>query len=67
MKEQLADRRADQVGEEPLGWSRFGAPAAMEKLKIMAPLVGFLISVGSLPQGTASLSGWVAGTGRRSR
>jgi 2-keto-4-pentenoate hydratase len=62
MKEQLAGRRARiDAGEEPLGWKvGFGAPAAMEKLKITAPLVGFLMKRGLIASGgTASLSGWV--------
>jgi len=62
MKEQLANRRARiEAGEEPLGWKvGFGAPAAMEKLKITAPLVGFLMQRGLIPPGgSASLQGWV--------
>ena len=62
MKAQLADRRARiEVGERPLGWKvGFGAPAAMEKLKITAPLVGFLMKGGVIPSGgSASLKGWV--------
>jgi 2-keto-4-pentenoate hydratase len=62
MKAQLADRRARiEAGDKPLGWKvGFGAPAAMEKLKITAPLVGFLMHRGLIPAGgSASLKGWV--------
>jgi 2-keto-4-pentenoate hydratase len=62
MKEQLASRRARiAAGEAPLGWKvGFGAPAMMEKLKITAPLVGFLMQRALIaPGGSASLAGWV--------
>jgi 2-keto-4-pentenoate hydratase len=62
MTEQLARRRARiAAGEAPLGWKvGFGAPAMMEKFKITAPLVGFLMKGGLIPSGgTASLKGWV--------
>jgi 2-keto-4-pentenoate hydratase len=62
MKEQLATRRARiEAGEEPLGWKvGFGAPIMMEKFKITAPLVGYLMKRGLIPSGgTASLKGWV--------
>jgi len=62
MKEQLANRRARiEAGDRPLGWKvGFGAPAAMEKLEITAPLVGFLMHRGLIaPGGSASLQGWV--------
>jgi 2-keto-4-pentenoate hydratase len=60
MKAQLADRRARiAAGETSLGWKvGFGAQAAMENLKISAPLVGFLMKRGLVPVGT-SLKGWV--------
>lgn len=61
MKAQLKARRARIVaGEEPLGWKvGFGAPAAMELLKISAPVVGYLMQSGLLvPGGTVSLQGW---------
>ena len=47
-------------GEKALGWKvGFGAPAAMERLKIQAPLIGFLTDQALLPSGkTVSLSGW---------
>ncbi len=49
-----------KAGEKALGWKvGFGAPAAMERLKIQAPLVGFLTDQALLPSGkTVSLSGW---------
>lgn len=53
-------RRRLTAGEKPLGWKvGFGAPAAMEKLSIHAPLVGFLTDRALLPSGAVvSLSGW---------
>jgi 2-keto-4-pentenoate hydratase len=62
MTEQLAKRRARiAAGEKPLGWKvGFGAPAMMEKFRITAPLVGFLMQRALIPPGgTASLQGWV--------
>jgi 2-keto-4-pentenoate hydratase len=62
MKAQLAVRRARiAAGEAPLGWKvGFGAPAAMEKLKIDAPLVGYLMRPALLAPGDlVSLAGWV--------
>ena len=62
MTEQLAKRRARiATGEAPLGWKvGFGAPAMMEKFRIAAPLVGFLMTGGRIASGgTASLAGWV--------
>jgi 2-keto-4-pentenoate hydratase len=62
MHAQLAKRRArTAAGEKPLGWKvGFGAPAMMEKLKIAAPLVGFLMQRALVPSGgSASLHGWV--------
>jgi 2-keto-4-pentenoate hydratase len=62
MKEQLAARRArTAAGEAPLGWKvGFGAPAMMEKFKITAPLVGYLMRGGLIASGgSASLKGWV--------
>jgi len=62
MTEQLAKRRARiAAGEAPLGWKvGFGAPAMMEKFRITAPLVGFLMRRALIPSGgTASLAGWV--------
>jgi 2-keto-4-pentenoate hydratase len=62
MKEQLASRRSRiAAGEVPLGWKvGFGAPAMMEKFKITAPLVGYLMKGGLIVSGgSASLKGWV--------
>lgn len=62
MKEQLASRRARiAAGEVPLGWKvGCGAPVMMERLKITAPLVGFLMKPALVPSGgSASLAGWV--------
>ena len=49
-----------KAGEKALGWKvGFGAPAAMERLKIQAPLVGFLTDHALVPSGkTLSLAGW---------
>lgn len=62
MTAQLAQRRARiDAGEAPLGWKvGFGASAAMQKLNLGAPLVGFLMRKALIPSGgTASLKGWV--------
>jgi 2-keto-4-pentenoate hydratase len=62
MTEQLAKRQARiAAGEAPLGWKvGFGAPAMMQKFKITAPLVGFLMKGGLIPSGgSTSLTGWV--------
>ena len=61
MKAQLEARRARIVaGEQPLGWKvGFGAPAAMELLKLSGPVVGYLMQGGLLvPGSTVSLQGW---------
>ena len=61
MQAQFAKRRARiDAGEPPLGWKvGFGAPAAMAKFGITAPLVGFLTLPALVPSGTpASLAGW---------
>jgi 2-keto-4-pentenoate hydratase len=58
---QLAQRRERLAGgEKALGWKvAFGAPAALERLKIGAPLVGFLTQKSLLASGTAlSVAGW---------
>jgi len=54
-RRELLDR-----GQEPLGWKlAFGAPAAMERLNISAPLVGFLMRNALLLSNTTlSLDGW---------
>jgi 2-keto-4-pentenoate hydratase len=48
------------AGERPLGWKvGFGAPAAMQKLAIKAPLIGFLTDQALVATGaTVSLAGW---------
>src|SRR5712692_10084029 len=48
------------AGHKPLGWKlAFGGPAAMERLRTSAPLVGFLMQDALLPSGsTLSLSNW---------
>jgi 2-keto-4-pentenoate hydratase len=61
LRAQLAIRRARvEAGGVPIGWKiGFGAPAAMEKLKISGPLIGFLMQEALLSSGTvASLKGW---------
>jgi 2-keto-4-pentenoate hydratase len=62
MTAQLATRRARlAAGEKPLGWKvGLGAPASLEKLKISAPVVGFLMQKALLPNGaTTSLKGYL--------
>jgi len=48
------------VGKEPLGWKlAFGGPAALERLRTNAPLVGFLMADAAIPSGsTISFAGW---------
>jgi 2-keto-4-pentenoate hydratase len=61
MTAQLAQRRTRiAAGEKPLGWKiGFGAPAAMEKFRLSAPLFGYLMQGALLPSGaTASVKGW---------
>jgi 2-keto-4-pentenoate hydratase len=61
MKQQLRHRHELlQSGEKPLGWKlAFGGPAAMERLRINAPLVGFLLESAVVPSGSnISLGGW---------
>jgi 2-keto-4-pentenoate hydratase len=61
MKEQLRWRRELlAAGKRPLGWKlAFGGPAAMERLKINAPLVGFLMADAVVAPGSiVSLAGW---------
>jgi 2-keto-4-pentenoate hydratase len=55
MTAQLATRRARiAAGEKPLGWKvGLGAPASLEKLRIAAPAVGFLMQKALLPSGEA--------------
>jgi 2-keto-4-pentenoate hydratase len=61
MRAQLAALQArEREGDALIGWKvGFGAPAAMEKLGITAPLVGFLLRRARLEPGAiVSLSGW---------
>ena len=61
MTAQLAKRRARiAAGEKPLGWKvGLGAPATMERLKLEAPVVGFLMQRALLLSGsTVSLAGY---------
>jgi 2-keto-4-pentenoate hydratase len=61
MAVQLGRRRERlDAGEQPLGWKvGFGAPAAMQKLAIQAPLIGFLTDQALVATGaTVSLAGW---------
>jgi 2-keto-4-pentenoate hydratase len=61
MAAQLAHRRElINAGHKPLGWKlAFGGLAAMERLRINAPLVGFLMQSAVVPPGsTLSLSNW---------
>jgi len=48
------------AGEQPLGWKvGFGAPAAMQKFAIKAPLIGFLTDQALVATGaTVSLASW---------
>ena len=62
MTAQLAKRRARMAaGEKPLGWKvGLGAPATMERLKLTAPVVGFLMQRALLLSGsTASIGGYI--------
>lgn len=61
MEKQLAVRRARiAAGETPIGWKvGFGAPAAMERFKITAPLVGFMMQKSLVANASAvSFAGW---------
>ncbi len=53
-------RERVNAGEQPLGWKvGFGAPAAMQKLGIKAPLVGYLTDRALIATGaTVSLADW---------
>ncbi|HEY2136340.1 MAG TPA: fumarylacetoacetate hydrolase family protein [Xanthobacteraceae bacterium] len=62
MTTQLAARRGRiAAGARPIGWKvGFGAPAALAKLGIAAPLVGFLLDGSIVASGAAvSLAGWI--------
>lgn len=61
MRRQLRWRRELlDAGKKPLGWKlAFGGPAAMERLRINAPLVGFLMADAVVASGSSiSLAGW---------
>ena len=61
MKSQLADRRRALARDDRgLGWKLgFGTPAAMKKLGIDAPLVGYLLESGRLESGAVvDISNW---------
>jgi 2-keto-4-pentenoate hydratase len=61
MRRQAALRRERlEAGATIVGWKvGFGAPAALEKLRLSGPLVGFLLDLAQLPSGaTISLAGW---------
>jgi 2-keto-4-pentenoate hydratase len=61
MAEQLRRRRELlDSGQKPLGWKlAFGGPAAMERLRTNAPLVGFLMQNALLPSNsTLSIDSW---------
>ena len=61
MRQQLRRRREMlEAGKKPLGWKlAFGGPAAMERLQINAPLVGFLMEEAVVASGSSiSFAGW---------
>src|SRR5258707_15074834 len=61
MQQQLRWRREMlAAGKKPLGWKlAFGGPAALERLRINAPLVGFLMADAVVASGsTFSFAGW---------
>ena len=61
MQQQLRWRRdLLAAGKQPLGWKlAFGGPAALERLRINAPLVGFLMADAVVASGsTISFAGW---------
>ena len=61
MQKQLAQRRARiAAGEKPIGWKvGLGAKAAMERLQITMPVVGYMMEKSVIPNGsTASVAGW---------
>lgn len=61
MRQQLR-RRSELLaeGKKPLGWKlAFGGPAAMQRLQLNAPLVGFLMQDAVVASGSAiSFAGW---------
>ena len=61
MQQQFTARRARIVaGEKPLGWKvGLGAPSVMERLKLKAPLVGYMMQKSLLPDGvTVPVGSW---------
>jgi 2-keto-4-pentenoate hydratase len=61
MRKQFELRRQRiAAGAKQIGWKvGMGAPAAKERLKLTAPVVGFLLDSAPLPSGaTVSLTGW---------
>lgn len=61
MRKQFALRKARfDAGARQIGWKvGLGAPAAMERCKLTAPVVGFLLDRAELQSGaTVSLKGW---------
>lgn len=61
MRQQLRQRKElILAGQTPLGWKlAFGGSAAMERLQINAPLVGFLMKDAVIPSGgTISIENW---------
>ena len=61
MEKQLATRRARiAAGEKPIGWKvGLGAKAAMERLGITMPVVGYMMERSVVPDGsTVSVAGW---------
>lgn len=62
MEQQMAFRNETLGhGAKPIGWKvGFGAPAAMERLKLEAPLIGFLVDTLRIDNGAqVNVSGWV--------
>lgn len=62
MAAQFAMRRARlAAGESPIGWKvGFGTPAALEKFRIEAPLIGFMTDLSPAePSTMISIAGWV--------
>lgn len=61
LKAQLEMRRARiAAGEKPLGWKLgFGAPGALQRMRIPGPVIGFLLQSGVLPSGAmVNVRGW---------
>jgi 2-keto-4-pentenoate hydratase len=61
LRVQLARRRERlEAGETPLGWKiGFGSPAALERLALAGPLLGFLLEEARVPPGApVAVGGW---------